>query len=381
MLIKVRNLLSDSALYSFISQSQSAGVSTVPVKNINSFQASWAIQIGKTGEELSEVKLITSSAPSGTALLLTANTAYAHATDTPVYAIKYDQIVFERSTAGTAGTATPMTGGTVTITPDSDFTQYDDTTGASTYAYRTYFQNSVTAAVSAESDWLTPAGFSFYSLASIRDRIKRKLFSSNYIKDDKTIDDWINEWYELMNNEAIHTNQEYSLGTANVAFGTSGLGTITMTDYKDVYRFWVTYDNVNSYMAAKQKTNNIYPDDTFNTTHPYYSWRGDSVFEIKPINSGGTAQLIYYKTNAPLVNDTDQLPSSMQAYSASFVNYGMAEAYYKDEKDDQGDRYLNRAQAAKKEFITQITPRSFTGPQFIDFTDAINADDGTFEMR
>lgn len=377
MIIRVKNNLDVGAPKTYMSVSKSSGVGTINVKNVNAFQANWAVQIGKTGEERSEIKLISASTPSGTSLVFTANTTFEHPADTPVYATKYDQIVFARSTSGTSGTATAMTDGTLTITPDSDFTQFDDTSGASTYAYRTWFRNSVTAEESSQSDWLTPSGFSFYSLAKIRQRVKSKLFNANYLKDDSQVDDWINEWLETMNNEVVNVDRSYSMGTVNVSFGTSGLGTITPTDFKDLKRVWVTYNGTDKYRATKLETNEIDPNETFNQTHPYYTWKGDDVLEFNP-KSAGTAELEYYKRNPVLVNDTDELPFAMRSYTNSFVNYALAEAYYNDDKEAMGDRYLSRANADKNIFLSQMTPRSFTGVQMMEITHTVSEDDEVY---
>jgi len=376
MLIRVQNNLDVDAQKTFFSVSKASGVGTIDVKNISGFPANWAIQIGNTGEERSEIKLI--STASGTSLVLTANTTYEHPSDTPIYATKFDQIVFARSTSGTAGTAVAISNGTVTITPDNDYTQFDDTTGAATFAYRTWFRNSVTDEVSSQSDWLTSTGFSFYSLAKIRSRIKNKLFNSGFLKNDEQVDDWINEWLEEMNNAIVNIDKSYSMGTVNVSFGTSGLGTVTSTDFKDMKRIWITYDGSNKYKATKRDTNNVDPDETFNEAHPYYIWKGDDVFQVQPPQSGGTAELEYYKRNPVLVNDTDELPFAMRSYSNSFVNYGLAEAYYNDDKEEKGDRYLARANKDKQLFINEMTPRSFTGVELMDVTHSIFGDDEAY---
>ena len=52
-----------------------------------------------------------------------------------------------------------------------------------------------------------------------------------------------------MNNAAIQVDESYSLGSTNAAFGTSGLGTITTEDFKEIKKLWVTYDG-SSYMKA-----------------------------------------------------------------------------------------------------------------------------------
>lgn len=377
MIIRATNNLDVNSTYSFLSTSINSGVASLPVKNINAFNANWAVQIGKTGEETAEIVLLGTATPSGTAITTTANTRFSHPSDTPIYNIKYDQVIFSRSTTGTAGTAYDLTGGTVSITPDSDVTQIDDPQGLVTYAYKARYRNSVLGVSydSPESDWITSTGFTFYSLAKIRERIKSKIFNSGYLKDDEQINDWINEWLEEMNNAIVNIDKSYSMGTVNVSFGTSGLGTVTSTDFKDMKRIWITYDGTNKYKATKRDTNNVEPDESFNEAHPYYIWKGDDVFQVQPPQSGGTAELEYYKRNPILVNDTDELPFAMRSYSNSFVNYGLAEAYYNDDKEEKGDRYLARANKDKQLFISEMTPRSFTGVELMDVTHSIFGDD------
>jgi len=380
MIIKVRNLLDQTAQFSFLTFGESSGVGTVRVKNINPYSASWAVQFGKTGEGQSEIKVLGTAAPSGTSVVLTSNTLYDHPADTPLYAIKYDKLVIKRSTSGTAGTATALTGGTISITPNSDYTQYDDTTGASGYAYRAAFFNSVTGETSSDSDWLTTSGFSFYSLASLRERTKNKLFSSGYLKSDAVVDEWINEWLEIMNRAAIKVNQSYSLGTTEVAFGTSGLGTITATDFvaRGLKTFWITFDGVETFRATLKDRSEVFPNEIYVTTHPYYVWRDDAVFQTLPGETGGTASIEYSQNITPMVNDTDELPLVFRPYSSSFVNYALAEAYYNDEKDAKGDRYLTRANSEKQEFINEVTPRDYTGIKTIELTDVISAQEDFF---
>ena len=372
MIIKVQNNLADQAFKTFLSNGENSGTSVLRVKNVNGFSANWAIQLGKTGEEKSEIKVISTI---GTVLNTSANLTYDHPSDTPVYGIKYDQIVFAKSTSGTAGTATAITNGTISITPDETFTQFDDTSGASGDAYRTYFRNSVTTDTSSESDWITVSGFDFYSKAKIRQRVKDKLRIQGLIKNDTIVDDWINEWLENLTNSAIKVNKSYSLGTANVAFGTDGLGTVTSSDYKSFKRVWIDYDGVNKYKATNLDVSQVEPDQTFSNAHPYYSWKGNNVFEIHPPESGGTAEIVYSKRSSLLDDDTDTLPEFLRSYTSSFVNYCVSEAYYSDKQTDLGDRYLTKAEDGKKNFILEITPRDQTGVQTIEITNTIYGED------
>lgn len=374
MLINTLNNLTINAPKTFLTNAEASGTNVLRWRNPNGFNASWGIQVGETGEEQTEIVLLGTATPSGTAGTLTANTLYEHPADTPIYAIKYNQIVFERSTAGTAGTATPMTNGTVTIQADHTFTQFDDTSGSTSYAYRTYYRSSVLAVNSTESDWITPAGFSFYSLAKMRDRIKRKLWASSYIQEDQTIDDWINEWKDEMSNAVIKVNQDYALGTVDVAFGTAGLGTITTADFKQVRRFWVV-GPTGTFESTKMSVNGYVPNQSFATTEPYHNWQGDTVFEVKPSDGGGTARLQFYRFGTTMVNDTDELPLPMRSYTKSFIDYGLAQALFLDGKVSEYDRKLGEANTGKLSFVTEIVPHDASGPTYIDLVEEIPGDD------
>lgn len=355
MLISVENSLPalPTTQYSFTSANASASGTTILVKNINPFSADSAIQLGKTGESQSEIR-IPSGSPAGGTVNLTSGLLYDHSLDTPVFDIHFDQIIFLRSTAGTAGTATAI--GTVSITPNSEFTDYDDTSGQATYAYKTQFKNSVSGDLSSESDWFVPGGPTFYSLQSLRGRVKSALFSANYLKSDEIINDWINEWVEQMTNSAIKVNQGYSIGTVGVAFGTAGLGTVASSDFKTLNKYEVTYDGVN------------YQDTGVSLT-----WEGDTVFRVFPYGLG-TASLTYSKLPTRLVDDTDELPLSLRSYTTSCIEYVLYRAFDNDQKRDYATDHYQKFAKLQNDFIKEITPRDLTGPRTIDLTESLSAE-------
>ncbi len=371
MVIPVRNLLHEDSPKTFLSSAISAGATIYPVRNSAGFTTSWAKQIGETGQELTEV-VVGTITNNGTITGAASN--YAHPSDTPIYDIKFDQVVFERSTTGTAGTATPITDGTVSYRADSTITQFDDTSGTSTYAYRTYFRNSVLAVNSLESDWITSAGFSFYSLAKIRERVKEKLWSSNFLT-DPTINNWVNEWKDEMVTAAISVNEDYSMGTTAVGFGTSGLGTITVADFTQIRRLEVTYNGADYYLSTGKTANDFLPTQTFSSSHPYHNWEGDSIFRIRPAENGGTAKVTFYRFGTTMVNDTDELPLTLRPYTKSFVDYVLAQAYLKDKQAENHDRLMGLAAGGKQNFLLQLSPRDRSGPITIDMVEVIGPDD------
>ena len=371
MIINNRNLLADGAPKTTLSSAVAAGATVYPVANTSAFTTSYAIQIGETASDQSEV-LIGTVTNVGTITGAASN--FPHPADTPVYNLKFDQVVFERSTAGTAGTATPMTNGTITYQADSLQTVFDDTSGSASYSYRTYFKNSagVAGSTSIESDWITSAGFSFYSLAKLRERIREKLWSSDYVSDSQ-LDNWNNEWKDEMVNAAISVNQEYSMGTVMIGFGTNGLGTITTGDFKQPRKVWVTYDSGANYVNSTKASGPtaFLPGQVIPATSPHHFFHGDSVFEVKPSDTAGSALVEFYRFGTPMVNDTDELPLPLRPYTKSFVDYGLSQALQKDDKSTVAKTKLTEAQQARELFKLESSPRDKSSQTQVEIVESM----------
>jgi len=375
MYIRVKNLFDKSSPFSYLSNGEVAGAGTIRVKNINSFGASSAMQIGKTGEETAEIVISGTGAVSGSSVVLTGTTKYDHPTDSPVYNIRFDKVIFKRSDTGTAGTATALAGGTISITPDSEYTQYYEQTPSTTYAYKASFYNSVTTEETDDSDWITTAGQSAYSLAKLRERIKRKLISSNYIQSDEIIDDWINEWLEKMTNAAIDVNCDYLLASESISMSSGQeMGTITSSNFKELRKMQVVTGSGTA-TAARMDITDFRADQVFTESLPQYYWKGDTVFGEKPIDNDRTIILDYYKRAPVLTNDTDELPQSMWNYTKSFVDYGYAQACFLDQKDEKGYSFINMANAELSQFKAEIAPRWKSGTQYVKIVSPLSSED------
>ena len=381
MIIDIINSLHETAPRTHLTSTEAAGTTIFRLANTNAFGSSWALQIGEIGQQQTEVLLLNGDPGAGTVGTSTVVSRYEHPADTPVYAIKYDQVVFERSTTGTAGTATPMTDGTITYQPNrfdledrQSYTSFDDTSGSTSYAYRVRFRNSVLGSNTIQSDWITPAGYYFYALSSIRQRIRDKIWDSSFIGDDRIINDWINELKDEFVNAVIDVDENYAMGTVGVSFGTAGLGTITTGDFSQVSRFEVTHNGVDYFLATKQYISDYVPDQIFSSTNPYYEWVGDTVFRVHPAESGGTASLTFYRFGTTMVNDTDELPSPMKTFTKSFVDYGKLQAQYKDGKVNQDtiDNFLARE---KSRFTSHIVPRDKSQVSSIKIVESTTGDD------
>ena len=375
MIIKARNTLPLDSERTLLTHSEASGVTALRWKNPNAAAANWGIQIGETGEEQTEVRVLSSDTPAGTAGTITAATDYEHPADIALYFIKYDQVVFQKSASGTSGAATSITNGTITSQADSEFTIFDDTGGVSTDAYKTLFRSSGLSSNSTVSDFITTAGFPYYSLGKLRQRVRDKLWNADFIKEDQMVDDWINEWVQEMTMTAVDVNEDYSLGTSDVAFGTSGtpqiaLGTITDTNFKKIRRLWVTYNGQDFFRAQKTENPVIHQNQIFNTTHPHYYMYGDNVFGIEPSDTG-TARLVTYNSGTTLNSDTDELPVYMRGYTKSFVDYAFSQALFKDQKFQQANVKEGIARNQLEKFKKELVPRNQSGQTMIDVVESI----------
>lgn len=378
MIIQSRNTLAITAPKTFSTNAEAAGAASIRWKNPNGFNASWAIQIGETADEQSEVKLLGTATPGGTAGTTTAVLDFEHPADTPIYAIKYNQVVFEKSSAGTAGTAAPITNGTVTYDASSDFTQFDDTSGnPATDAYRTYFRNSVTSGTSPESDWITNTGFSFYSLAAIRQRTKNKMWDASFIREDSTFDDWTNEFKDRVTNKVIQVNEDYALGTVGVGFSSNGLGTVTTGDFSQARRVWVTYNGVGTNESVKMNINDVNPNQVFSSASPRHAWVGDTVFQVFPAESGGTALFTFYRFGTTMQNDTDELPLPLRSMTDKFVDYNLLQAQYKDSKISFIEK-KSIEESLVADVAAILTPRDKSGATYVDIVETISGDWNTY---
>lgn len=358
-----------TASKSYLSQDFSSGT-TILVKNINNINASWAIQVGETGFERTEIALI-SGTPTGGTVNLTSSLRYAHPTDTPIYCYKYDQVVFLRSTSGTAGTASVMTNGTVSITPDrfdkygNSYTPFDDTTGSVGYSYKVKYRNSLLSLESSESDWILPEGYDFYSLYRLRERAKAKML--NNIK-DSDVNDWINEWHETMTNALISVNKDYVMGTTQLVYSSDEqYGTLTANDFKFPRRVWWCGADGGTQEMTPATINDIKPNNQGISWGyvPQYFFRGDNIIGRSPYSSQGTMMIEYYKLNPQMIDDSDTLPTPMRGYTKSYVEYARAMAAYKDKENTLGLQLENKCEQYKQEFMQEMSPRQQSGSEYI----------------
>ena len=380
MLLSIENKLDQApnTLVTFLSTAGTAGGTAFPVKNVNGFNQNWAFQLGKTGEAQSEILLNPNNPAGGTVLNSSGVALYNHNVDTPVYQTNYDKVIFYRNIAGTTGSGTILANGTVNITPSQFYTEFNDTTGASTYGYQAQFYNSLTGQQTALSSYFFSTGPTFYSLQKLRGRAKHDLYSAQYIKDDSTIVDWINEWLEIMTNSMIKVNQGYAQGTVVYPFGPPAgspqvcLGTVTDPLFVRPVKIEVSYDMNTWTTSTELKPYQFSNQDFYSAIYPCHYWQSDNVFGMLPATQAGFVKFTYNLLYTPLVNDSDEVPLILKGYTTSCIEYVLYKAYSLDQKDDPADGHFQKFLTYQNAFITQITPRDLTSEKMINFSDSIS---------
>ena len=173
MIIPVYNPSVEDYERSWLSQGVSAGVTSLTIDNVDDFASNDRIMIGELGREKTEV--VTVSAVVGNNTLTVGTTKFAHEANSPVTILRFDQIKYYRSTTGLTGTYNLLS--TVDIDVDNAdlLTNYDDTTGVSTYYYKVKFYHSISTAESTLSDPISGGGYDRNTVGFVIDELLREI--------------------------------------------------------------------------------------------------------------------------------------------------------------------------------------------------------------
>lgn len=354
MFIRIKNTLTESTPLTHTVAQTAAGATALLVKNTNDFQVDYYVQVGQTNEERSEIVLVTTGIAGGTVPVLA--TRFPHPSDTPAFSIKYNQIVIKRSTTGTAGTAAAI--GTISITPDHPYSQYEDTASQPGYAYKTCFRNGQLGVNSGDSAWITTEGFNPYSRGGIRHAVRRRIRNIPGIEDDD-INLFVNEYMEMMRSAAVQVNDDYGLGTYNLPIG-AGTQEYVIEDsaYKTPVRVWLIGSG--TVAASPIFVSDIDPSDNYAqyVWNPRFYLPGDNAIGfVPPIQESGTAQIIYNALDSRLNSDDQLLPRPMWPYVTGFIDYATSMVYRQDGKDTLAETRERLAMDKIGLFKTEIDPR------------------------
>lgn len=174
MIITTLNPSPDPLEKSYLANPYSAGVTTTQVRNSDRFAVNDRLMFGEMGLEATELVTLTGINADQQTLTHSA-TLFPHAADDPIYRLRFDQLKIYRSTNGISGTYSNIA--TVNLDVDNAdlSTLYDDTSGTSSYYYKTSVYNSVSAVESSLSDAIQGSGYRRNQVGYLIDEILREV--------------------------------------------------------------------------------------------------------------------------------------------------------------------------------------------------------------
>lgn len=178
MIITTLNPSTDALEKSYLTNPYSVAVNTLQVKNSDRFALNDRIMVGEMGLEATEVVTVTGVNVDQQTLTVT-TTLFSHEADAPVYRLRWDQIKVYRSITGINGNYTVIATTNLDVDNADLSTIYDDTSGASSYYYKTTVYNSISAIESAQTDPIAGQGYLRNQFGYIIDELLTELRDEN----------------------------------------------------------------------------------------------------------------------------------------------------------------------------------------------------------
>jgi len=349
-----------------LSADVAASATSSTVENYQGFATNDYVVFGKLGEENTEIVLLT-SVTANTTLGHTTGPVFAHPARTPVSEIKYNQAKIYTASSET-GTYSLLT--TIDLTPDEDYTVYDDTTGTSATWYKIKYYNETTEALSSFSDPVEGVGYTEDSLYSMTDEILEE-FGDPDSKEvsRKRVRNVIRGAVRKLTLELIKVLPDYRRQYTTQTLE-SGTATYDLpTRFLAFQRVDVNYSGTsatNAYKAMFEDESEGEPDTTYQETDPRVFFRGDK-FGLRPTPTGtGTAFLWYWDYPEIMTeeNDVHGLPYGAREAIVSYSLYRLwipknrekSFDYKKAYTEDKND-YVDFIARSRQFYTSSIHPR------------------------
>ena len=178
MIVTAWNPETEELEKTYLSATAQATDSSLSVKNADRFTANSRVLVGEMGMEQSEV-VTTDTGITSTTIPLDGSLEYAHASDEPLYLLRYDQVQFYRSTSAD-GTYTLLGAVNIDVDNRNKQTVYNDTGGSSTSFYKTKYYNSVTLEESEFSDYISADGYGELTIGRVIESVVRRVGDKEY---------------------------------------------------------------------------------------------------------------------------------------------------------------------------------------------------------
>ena len=205
MLLKAINkTLIEGQPKTYLTAAASAAGTSLTVKNNSGFITdNLYIMIGEPGQEKTEIMQNNSYTTVGTSITIdreggAGGLRFDHDIDTPIYVIDYNQVEF--SHAATAAGSKSVIQAATAVTPDSEFSRYEDTSNTTGFGF-VRFKNATSGSFSVYSVAIPYTGYTANMLRSIRKKVRRLLDEPD---DDRVTDDEITEEINMAQTEVAH---------------------------------------------------------------------------------------------------------------------------------------------------------------------------------
>lgn len=348
MIVKALHPSIDGNPRSNLTAKANAGQANIVVQNVSDFSVDDPIIIGTPGQELTEIKKISSI--SGKTITLSANLDNTHPENTRITYIKYDQVKFYKSDSED-GTYTEAE--TKDIAIDEPHTLYSSPLS---YYFKIAYYNSITAELSGYSVAVSSSGFERYSLIKLQDALFKKFRDEKeqFLERDE-ITTWIGEIKDDMVNKIIDNNEKYFNASVDLDVNSDGEADLS-DDFRKFQKISVLYNGITAIRASKIELENV--DDatqTFSESAPYYYFNSYKI-GIRPKGIVGTTKVrvVHEYQPADLENDSDLLPKPIRFYTKVVMDGLMVRACEKAGKDSRADRYERKYVNGVDDMIEEV---------------------------
>jgi hypothetical protein len=306
-----------------ISSDVAASASSSTVENNEDLTTDDYVVLGKYGEEKSEIVKLT-SVTGNTTIGHTVGPVFAHAANTQVAKIPYNQIQIYRATSESGSYSLIAT---IDITPDELETTYNDSDGTTSSWYKTRFYNVVGTTYSDYSNALEGTGYDEDSLRSIADEILEEFGDSNSDEVSRNmVSRLARSAVRKLTVKLIQSRPDYRRNYTTQDL-TSGTATYNLpTRFLAFQRVDVNLTGTSAteaYKATFEDERKGEPNTTYYTSDPRIYFRGET-FGIRPTPAAtGKAFLWYWDYPSPMTEDDDThgLPHGARDVIVSYCLY------------------------------------------------------------
>lgn len=210
----------------FLSSNYTSGTN-LSVIDSTGFVDNDIIITGEPCQETTEISILSGNPASTIVMAVNSALSFAHAKDTPIYKIPFNQYELYRSTDGGSNYSLLVTGN---LNYDKKYTVYDDASGQSAYKYKFRFKNSELTTYSDYSDVIDGSGWSRGAVGRMVKNVRRNLRDLKYTKFQdweiiEKLQDGSDEIHNLVLPNAYWTRRETAktttANTAKYAFPTN----------------------------------------------------------------------------------------------------------------------------------------------------------------